>query len=534
MAWMQQLFGHPAIFMDRGEGAHVIDVDGHRYLDTNIADTSMFCGYSPEPVVDAVRGRVAKGPQFLMPTEDAIVVAEELARRWGLPKWQFTLSATQANTEAFRIARNRTGRSTILMFAGKYHGHADEMLVTTQGERNGAGVPRALALGDRARRRRRLQRRPGARDRARDARCRVRRHRAGADERRRDPARSTASTTRLRSLTRAHGTLLIYDETHTLITGPGGLVRAWGLDPDLVTVGKSIGGGIPIGAYGMRDDVAEALEEHEPTAEGVATIFGDEVATGGTLFGNALQMAAARAALTEVLTEEAYDRTSRLGEKLADGIDRAASGAGLPWCAHRLVARSGYQFDGMLPRTARDAHDAHDRELYRLLRLFMANRGRLGGDGVGRTRRLGRGDRRRHLALPRRARRPGRRARRVSEPSGRIHAAAAAGYAAADGAVRARTSRVPRRRGRPPRRGARPGFGHGRARARGGDREVHLADRPDGSAVVAFEPVREMRAALERTCPSVDVRRRDGRGDPARRRVRGRGRRRAGVPLVRR
>ena len=106
-----------------------------------------------------------------------------------------------------------------------------------------------------------------------------------------------------------------------------------------------------------------------------STIFGDEVATGGTLFGNALQMAAARAALTEVLTDDAYDRTSRLGEKLADGVDRAASRAGLPWCAHRLVARAGYQFDGVLPRTAAEAHAAHDPELYRLLRLFMANRG---------------------------------------------------------------------------------------------------------------------------------------------------------------
>lgn len=376
MAWMQQLFGHPAIFMDRGEGADVIDVDGHRYLDTNIADTSMFCGYSPEPVIAAVRERIAGGPQFLMPTEDALVVAEELARRWRLPKWQFTLSATSANTEAIRIARYRTGRHRILMFGGKYHGHADEMLVT---ERDGRTVPEYRGLSPAATEHtvvvdfndvRALERELATGEVA----CVVT-----------EPALTNVGVIlpdpgfhdALRSLTREHGTLLVHDETHTLITGPGGLVRAWGLEPDVVTVGKSIGAGIAIGAYGMTEEVADALEDREDdAAPGTpATIFGDEVATGGTLFGNALQMAAARAALTEVLTDEAYDRTSRLGEKLADGIDRAASRAGLPWCAHRLVARAGYQFGGVLPRNAREAHDAHDPELYRLLRLFMANRG---------------------------------------------------------------------------------------------------------------------------------------------------------------
>jgi glutamate-1-semialdehyde 2,1-aminomutase len=376
MAWMTQLFGHPAIFMDRGEGPYVFDVDGHRYLDTNIADTSMFCGYSPEPVVEAVRERIGAGPQFLMPTEDAIVVAEELARRWRLPKWQFTLSATSANTEAFRVSRHRTGRRKILMFAGKYHGHADEMLVTSDGGRT---VPEFRGLV------------PSAAEHTvlvdfndvhaleqvlatEEIACVVT-----------EPALTNVGVIlpdpgfheTLRSLTHEHGTLLIYDETHTLICGPGGLVRAWELDPDLVTVGKSIGGGVAIGAYGMSEEVAETLGTHEDPAspDAVSTIFGDEVATGGTLFGNALQMAAARAALTEVLTDDAYDRTSRLGEKLADGVDRAASRAGLPWCAHRLVARAGYQFDGVLPRTASEAHAAHDPELYRLLRLFMANRG---------------------------------------------------------------------------------------------------------------------------------------------------------------
>jgi glutamate-1-semialdehyde 2,1-aminomutase len=377
MAWMNQLFGHPPVFMDRGEGAYVIDVDGNRYLDTNIADTSMFCGYSPEPVIRAVRERIGLGPQFLMPTEDAIVASEALAGRWPVAKWQFTLSATFANTEAIRVARAKTGRSKLLMFGGKYHGHADEMLVA---ERDGRVVPEYRGL------------RPSVTEEtvlvdfndvpaleralaADDVACVVT-----------EPALTNVGVilpdpgfhASLRELTRAHGTLLVIDETHTLICGPGGLTRSWDLEPDIVTVGKSIGGGIPVGAYGMTPEVADALDADadSPVAgHDDASIFGDEIATGGTLFGNALQMAAVRTCLTEVLTDEAYDRASRLGEKLADGIDRAASAAGLPWCAHRLVARSGYAFDGVLPRNAREARASHDGELYRLLRLYMANRG---------------------------------------------------------------------------------------------------------------------------------------------------------------
>jgi glutamate-1-semialdehyde 2,1-aminomutase len=377
MAWMNQLFGHPPVFMDRGDGAYVVDVDGNRYLDTNIADTSMFCGYSPEPVIRAVRERITLGPQFLMPTEDAIAASQELARRWPVAKWQFTLSATFANTEAIRVARAKTGRSKVLMFGGKYHGHADEMLVV---EHDGDLVPEFRGLRPSVAQEmvlvdfndvHGLERALAGRDVA----CVVT-----------EPALTNVGVilpdpafhTALRELTREHGTLLVIDETHTLICGPGGLTRSWELEPDIVTVGKSIGGGIPVGAFGMTTDVAAVLdaEADSPDAghDGVS-IFGDEIATGGTLFGNALQMAAVRVSLTEVLTDEAYDRTSRLGEKLADGIDRAASAAGLPWCAHRLVARSGYAFDGVLPRNAREARASHDGELYRLLRLYMANRG---------------------------------------------------------------------------------------------------------------------------------------------------------------
>jgi glutamate-1-semialdehyde aminotransferase len=372
MSWMTQLYGHPPIFIEGGEGAYITDVDGHRYFDTNIADTSTFCGYSPEPVIRAVAARMANGAQFLMPTEDAVWVAEELARRWPVPKWQFTLSATLANTEAIRVARHVTGRAKLLMFSGKYHGHADEMLVTERGGRlepEYQGLPPSVtehvvlvAFNDIEALERALA--PG------DVACVLT-----------EPALTNVGVvlpdpgfhTELRRLTREAGSLLVLDETHTLICGPHGLVGRWSLEPDVVTLGKSIGGGVAIGAYGMTAPIAGALEDD--IADYGGGDFVPEVATGGTLFGNALQMAASRATLGEVLTAEAYARTSALGQQLADGVDQVAADAGLPWRAHRLFARSGYTFDGTFARNAAEAHRSHDAELYRLLRLFMANRG---------------------------------------------------------------------------------------------------------------------------------------------------------------
>ena len=167
----------------------------------------------------------------------------------------------------------------------------------------------------------------------------------------------------LRQATRDTGTVLILDETHTQICGPGGLTRRLGLDPDIVTLGKSIGGGVPVGAYGMRNELASVfLPEPWDT-------------TGGTLFGSALQLAACRATLAEVLVDDGYANAARLGARIADGIEAAAAGAGLPWCAQRLYARSGYSFGGRLPHDATEARADLDRELWSLLRVWHANRG---------------------------------------------------------------------------------------------------------------------------------------------------------------
>ena len=284
------------------------------------------------------RAASPRGNQFLLPTEDSIVVSEELGRRFGLPKWQYTSSATHANTEAIRVARVVTGRDKVLMFDGKYHGHLDEALVELDDDGRlvpeERGVPADTVDGtvlvpfnDVAALERALERRDVAIVLT-------------------EPAITNniglllpedGFHAALRRLTRETGTLLAYDETHTQVVGPGGLVRQWGLEPDLVIVGKSIAGGLPFGAWGMTDEIAAVLEQRKgPDGERF-----DLVATGGTIFGNALAMAAARAVMTEILTPEAYAHTQRLGARLAGGMRAAVEAHGLPWHIHHLGPRSG-------------------------------------------------------------------------------------------------------------------------------------------------------------------------------------------------
>ena len=366
-AWMATFYDHPPILVERGSGATFTDVDGNAYLDFNLAGTSMFAGYGVEAVTRAVAERVAAGPQFLLPTEDGAQVARELGRRFGVPFWQFTLSATQANTEAIRIARAVTGRNVVLMFDGKYHGHADELLGEIE---NGAVSPEGRGVPPDATRHIRL----------------VQFNDLGAVESElsrgdvacvlAEPAITSMGVIQpecgfhagLRRLLSGTGTLLVLDETHSLTAGPGGLTARWGLEPDLLVLGKSISSGIPLGAYGMTAAVARVLES--PPAS-----IGEGVATGGTLFGNALSMAAARVTLEEVLTADRYEHAAALGERLSDGIEAVAAEHGLLWRAHRLFNRSGYTQGPELPANALEARAGFDRELCSLRRLYMANRG---------------------------------------------------------------------------------------------------------------------------------------------------------------
>ena len=367
MSWMVSYFAHPPVWVAEGHGAHFTCADGRRFLDTNIGDKSTFGGIDPAPVVRAVQRRVAAGAQFMLPTEDAIAVAEELARRWSLPAWQFTLSASQANIEALRLARHATGRDRVLSFVGNYGGHGDELLAAYAGEERLSylGLPEAAG-------------RDLGLVQFNDLEGLAASLRSGSyacvfTE----PALTNEGVVLpepgfhdgVRRLTRETGTLLILDETHTLICGPGGLTREWGLEPDVVTVGKAIGGGLPLGAYGMSAELAAAFVRGRSLA-GVDGVL----ATGGTLFGNALSMAAARAALTEVLTPEAYTHASALGARLADGLDAAVACAGLPWKVQRLYARSGLSLSGRFARNAAEADADEQPELNALLRLHLANR----------------------------------------------------------------------------------------------------------------------------------------------------------------
>ena len=369
MAWMAGLYRHPPLFVVEGSGALFRDVDGHTYLDMNQADLSMNCGYGSPPVVAAGGERLRQGSQFLLPTEDAIIVSELLAERFGVPFWQYTLSASSANTEALRLARVATGRDMIVVFHGGYHGHLDDTLV----EREGATtVPGLLGTSAQVAQRARVV--PFNRPDALEAALAPGDVAAVITE----PALTNVGVVQpapdfhayLRAVTQQTGTLLILDETHTQMAAWGGLTRELGLEPDMVTLGKSLGGGVAIGAYGMSETLAQVMERHLDIDIGPPGL-----ATGGTMYANALCLATARAALQDVLTREGYQRVNTLGARLADGIERAASTHGLAWRAHRLGGRSGFCLRPTLPLDAEDAALSMDIDFIDTRRVFMANRG---------------------------------------------------------------------------------------------------------------------------------------------------------------
>jgi glutamate-1-semialdehyde 2,1-aminomutase len=371
MSWMSKWAGGFPVFVDEASGAHFTDVDGHEYVDFCLGDTGAMTGHAPAPTVDAVRRQAGRGITTMLPTEDSLVVAEDLARRFGLPLWQITLSATDANRHAIRYARHVTGRSKVVVHDWCYHGTVDETFATLDsGGRTIArpgnigppvdldqttrvvefndvdGLEAALGHGDVA-----------------AVLC--------------EPALTNIGIVlpepgyhaALRELTSAYGALLIIDETHTLSVGPGGWTGTHGLAPDLLTVGKPLGGGVPCGAFGMTADVA-----HEIAAR-VELEDIDVGGIGGTLAGNALSLAAMRATLTEVLTDEAYARMVPLGGRWADGVDAGIAAAGLPWHCSRIGARAEYTFSATPPRTGAEAHAAGDVALERYLHLHALNRG---------------------------------------------------------------------------------------------------------------------------------------------------------------
>src|SRR6202048_3360750 len=371
MNWMAKWAGAFPPFVREAHGAESFDVDGHRYIDLCLGDTGAMTGHSPSATVAAVQQQVARGITLMLPSEDAVWVGEELQRRFGLPHWQFALTATDANRFSIRLARQITGRPKILVFNWCYHGTVDETFITLEANgmarcRRGniappvnpavttkvvefndvAALERALAAGDVA--------------------CVLA-----------EPAMTNVGIVHpapgyhqaLRELTRKHGTLLLIDETHTICAGPGGYTRADNLEPDILVFGKAIGAGIPGAAYGFSQEVADRIMAHQSLEDS------DVGGIGGTLAGNALSLAAMRATLTKVLTQDAFDRVIPLAARWTTGVAKAIVHEGLPWHVTRLGCRAEYLFAAEPPMNGREAHDAMDFELERYMHLYAMNRG---------------------------------------------------------------------------------------------------------------------------------------------------------------
>jgi len=370
MNWMTRWPGSHPVFFAAAEGNRLRDVDGNELIDFCLGDTGAMTGHSPAPTVAAASERLRHGITTMLPSEDALPVGEEMSRRFGLRHWQFSLSASDANRFAIRLCREVTGRPKILVFNHCYHGSVDETFATlvageTTARVGNVGPPVPLAETTRVVEFNDLEALAEALGQG-DVACVLA-----------EPALTNIGIVlpdagfhaELRRLTREAGTLLIIDETHTFCCGPGGYTGAHGLDPDMITIGKPIAGGVPTGAYGMTDEVAERVLEH--TIWEVADVGG----VGGTLAGNALSLAAARATLAEVLTEEAFARMIAMGERFESGVQGVIDDNDLAWTVTRLGCRAEYMLGARRPRNGAEAAAAFDTELDALLHLALLNRG---------------------------------------------------------------------------------------------------------------------------------------------------------------
>jgi glutamate-1-semialdehyde 2,1-aminomutase len=371
MPWMARWPGGFPLYVKHAAGARVVDVDDHAYVDLCLGDTGAMCGHSPPPVVQAVQSQLNRGITMMLPTEDSMLAAEELARRFRLDYWQFTLSATDANRCALRLARQITGRKKILVFSYCYHGTVDEAFAVRDSD--GRSRSREGNVG--------FAVDPSTTTRAIEFNDVEQLEQALADESiaciLAEPAMTNMGIVlpgpgyhdAMRTISRRRGTLLIIDETHTFSMGVGGCTRAWGLDPDIVTIGKTIGGGIPSGALGMSAHVVRQMG----LQQGVD--YEDTGGIGGTLAGNALSAAAMRATLEQVLTAAAFDRMITLAGELHRSIQRLIATRQLPWNVVQLGCRVEYGFRPNPARNGTEAHACADRELESYLHLYLLNRG---------------------------------------------------------------------------------------------------------------------------------------------------------------
>jgi len=373
MTWMLKLAGAFPLYLQSARGSTVTDLDGVTYADFALGDTGAMAGHSPTPVVDAVARRFGElgGASAMMPTEDGEWVGAELTRRFGATRWSFALSATDANRWAIRLVRALTGRNKILFHSYCYHGSVDESLIVVGPDGRGTaregnvGAPvdvtqtsRVAEFNDLAALEREL---------------------ADGDVAAvlMEPALTNIGIVLpedgylagVRELTRRTDTLLIIDETHTFSAGPGGCTQAWSLEPDVVVIGKAIGGGIPAAAYGLSAELAaRALGRTDLDLVDMGGV-------GGTLAGNALSLAATRATLEHVLTDEAFVGMIELSTTYAEGVRALFDKHDLPWTVTQLGARAEYRFVPAPARTGTEAHDATDLELDDYLHVYLANRG---------------------------------------------------------------------------------------------------------------------------------------------------------------
>jgi glutamate-1-semialdehyde 2,1-aminomutase len=372
MPWMTDWAGPYPVFVDSAKGARFRDVDGNEYVDFCLGDTGAMTGHAPPPTVSAIDSQAEKGITLMLPSADSAAVGEDLKRRFGLPYWQFALTATDANRFALRLCRAITRRPKVLVYSWCYHGSVDETFAVTDAD--GQTVSRPDNIGPPVD--------PAETTVAVEWNDLEALEQALATEEiacvLAEPAMTNIGIIlpdpgyhdALRELTRKYGTLLIIDETHTICAGPGGYTKAHGLEPDLLTIGKPLAGGVPAATYGMSEEVAGLVSDYMDSLD-VADVGG----IGGTLSGNALSLAAMRATLEDVLTEEAFESMIARCERFEDGVNEVISENDLGWHAVRIGCRIEYKFRPDPPRNGSEAVAAEDHDLDRFMHLHALNRG---------------------------------------------------------------------------------------------------------------------------------------------------------------
>jgi glutamate-1-semialdehyde 2,1-aminomutase len=375
MTWMNEWAGGFPLGFTKARGATIEDLDGHELVDFALGDTGAMAGHSPPALVEAVAARIGRdgGVTTMLPNEDAEWVANEMSRRFGLDQWSFTLSATDANRWLLRLVRLVTGRAKILVFSYSYHGSVDETFVVLDEHRRPASRPgnvapavdptsttRVVEFNDLAG----LERELSFGDVAAVL---------------MEPAMTNIGIVLaqpgflegVRDLCDVSETLLILDETHTFSAGPGGATRRFGLRPDALTIGKSLGGGVACGAYGLTSDLAERVLRSLSQGADIQDVGG----VGGTLAGNAMSFAAMRAVLGEVLIDEAFTRMEELATTFASGVAASIDEWGLPWSISQLGARCEYRFMNPAPLNGGQSAASADPHLEDYLHLYGVNRG---------------------------------------------------------------------------------------------------------------------------------------------------------------